>query len=59
LEVVRVEDLIEVSLANTSALIRSAGITVDRKIVPNLPPVKVDFKAFSHCRKSLFANAVK
>jgi signal transduction histidine kinase len=59
LEAVRIEDLIEVSLANTSALIRSAGVTVEKQIQPNLPPVMIDFKAFAHCLQNLIANAVK
>jgi signal transduction histidine kinase len=59
LEAVRVEDLIEVSLANTSALIRSAGVTVEKHIQPDLPPVMIDFKAFAQCLQNLIANAVK
>jgi signal transduction histidine kinase len=54
-----VEELIEASLSNTAALIRSTGVTVERQIQPNLPPVMVDFKAFSQCLQNLIANAVK
>jgi len=54
-----VAELIEASLSNTSALIRSTGVTVERQIQPNLPPVMVDFKAFSQCLQNLIANAVK
>jgi signal transduction histidine kinase len=54
-----VEELIDASLSNTSALIRSTGVTVERQIQPNLPPVMVDFKAFSQCLQNLIANAVK
>jgi two-component system, OmpR family, sensor histidine kinase SenX3 len=54
-----VDELVETSLSNTSALIRSTGVTVERQIQPNLPPVMVDFKAFSQCLQNLITNAVK
>jgi signal transduction histidine kinase len=54
-----VDDLIDASLSSTSTLIRSAGAVVERQIQPNLPPVIVDFKAFSQCLQNLIANAVK
>jgi signal transduction histidine kinase len=59
LQSARVEELIDASLSNSSALIRSTGVTVERQIQPNLPPVMVDFKAFSQCLQNLIANAVK
>jgi signal transduction histidine kinase len=59
LQAARVEELIDASLSNSSALIRSTGVTVERQIQPNLPPVMVDSKAFSQCLQNLIANAVK
>lgn len=54
-----VSELIATSLANTSTLIQSAGVTVEQRIDPDLPPVMVDFKAFSQCLQNLITNAVK
>jgi two-component system, OmpR family, sensor histidine kinase SenX3 len=56
---VRIEDLIEASLSHTSALIRSAGVTVEAQIQQDLPPLRVDVKAFSQCLQNLITNAVK
>jgi signal transduction histidine kinase len=54
-----IDDLVDASLSSTSALIHTHGVKVERKIQPDLPPVTVDFKAFSQCLQNLIANAVK
>jgi signal transduction histidine kinase len=56
---VDVAEVIEFSLKNTSALIHSAGITVEREIQRGLPTVSADFKALSHCLQNLITNALK
>lgn len=59
LEPVDVAEVIDVSLGNTSTLLRRAGVTVEREIQPELPKVSADFKALTHCLQNLIANAVK
>ena len=54
-----VEDVIELALANSAELIRSAGIAVERSLQPRLPAVMVDTQAMSQCLQNLIANAVK
>ena len=55
----RVVDLIEAALKDTTGLIDSAGVTVEQEIAPNLPPVVGDLPALSHCLQNLITNAVK
>jgi signal transduction histidine kinase len=54
-----VTEVIDFSLRSTSALVRSAGVTVEQHIQPDLPKVFADFKALSHCLQNLIGNAVK
>ena len=55
----RVEDMIETALKNTTSLIESAGFVVEQEISPNLPPIVGDLPALSHCLQNLITNAVK
>jgi signal transduction histidine kinase len=59
LQPVDVAEVIDFSLKNTAAFIRSAGITVEQQVEPALPAVSADFKALSHCLQNLIGNAVK
>ncbi len=54
-----VAQVIDASLKNTASLIRSAGITVERRVEPDLPQVNADFEALSRCLENLITNAVK
>jgi signal transduction histidine kinase len=51
--------VVDASLKNTESLIRSAGVTVERMIEPDLPPVSADFEALSRCLENLITNAIK
>ncbi|HXW90381.1 MAG TPA: HAMP domain-containing sensor histidine kinase [Terriglobales bacterium] len=55
----QVAEVIAASLKNTGSLIRSAGITVERVLAPDLPQVNADFQALSCCLENLITNAVK
>ena len=54
-----VAQVVDASLKNTESLIRSAGITVERAVAPELPQVNADFQALSRCLENLITNAVK
>ena len=54
-----VAQVVDASLKHTDSLIRSAGITVERAIEPDLPQVNADFQALSRCLENLITNAVK
>jgi len=56
---VRVVDVIEAALKDTAGVIDAAGVTVEREIAPNLPPIVGDLPALSHCLQNLITNAVK
>jgi signal transduction histidine kinase len=58
-QLVDITEAIDASLKSTSALIRSAGATVEQQIQPGLPQVTADFKALTQCLQNLIANAVK
>lgn len=55
----RVADVIETALKDTTAMIDENHITLEREIAPNLPPVMGDLPALSHCLQNLITNAVK
>src|SRR5215471_5928412 len=55
----RVEDLLEAALKDTSGLIEAGHVIVEQEIAPNLPPVIGDLAALSHCLQNLITNAVK
>ena len=54
-----VAEVIESALNNTSSVIQSAGVTVEKAIQPGLPQVMGDASALSHCLQNLITNAVK
>jgi len=51
--------VIYAALENTSSLAEAAGIAVERRVEPSLPPVAADFGALSHCLQNLITNAIK
>ena len=55
----RVADVIEAALKDTSGMAESAGVTIEQEIAPNLPPILGDLPALSHCLQNLITNAVK
>jgi signal transduction histidine kinase len=59
LQPTNVAQVVDASLKNTESLIRTAGITVERMIEPDLPQVNADFQALSRCLENLITNAVK
>jgi signal transduction histidine kinase len=54
-----VAQVVHASLKNTESLIRSAGITVEQAMEPDLPQVNADFQALSRCLENLITNAIK
>jgi signal transduction histidine kinase len=54
-----VSEIIEVALANTAGLIRSAQFTVEQNVEPGLPAVMGDLAALAQCLENLITNAVK
>ena len=54
-----VAQVVDASLKHTESLIRSAGITVERAVEPDLPQVNADFQALSRCLENLITNAIK
>jgi len=56
---VQVEEVIYAALESTSSLAEAAGLTVERRVEPGLPPVAADFGALSHCLQNLITNAIK
>jgi signal transduction histidine kinase len=55
----KVSDILEAALANTSGLIRAGGFTVDQRIASGLPRVMGDLSALSQCLQNLITNAIK
>jgi two-component system, OmpR family, sensor histidine kinase SenX3 len=56
---IKIADLVDEVLENTSALIVASGFTVEREIDPNLPEINADFGVLSQCVQNLITNAVK
>jgi signal transduction histidine kinase len=56
---VDIRQVIEAALENTAGMLAAAGITVERRIEPGLPPVAADFPALSQCLQNLITNAIK
>jgi signal transduction histidine kinase len=59
LSAVSVGEVIDAALESTSAMATAAGITVERRVEPGLPPVAADFAALSQCLQNLITNAIK
>ena len=59
LQPVSIADVIEAALESTADVVHAANFQVERRIEPNLPLVKADFGALSHCLQNLITNAVK
>lgn len=59
LQPLQVAEVVDAALHATAGLIGSAGVTVEKDIQPNLPPVMGDLPALSHCLQNLITNAVK
>jgi signal transduction histidine kinase len=55
----KVAEVVDAALKDTSGLIQSAGFTVEQEIAPNLPLITGDLSALSHCLQNLITNAVK
>jgi signal transduction histidine kinase len=55
----QVSDLIESALESTAVQIRTVGVTVEKHVEPDLPPVEGDPNALSRCLQNLISNAVK
>jgi signal transduction histidine kinase len=51
--------VIDRALENTAEVIRTAGITVEKNIQSNLPPIPIDVDALAHSLQNLIMNAVK
>jgi two-component system sensor histidine kinase SenX3 len=56
---VNVEEVIDAALESTSSMATAAGINVERRVEPGLPPVAADFVALSQCLQNLITNAIK
>jgi signal transduction histidine kinase len=59
LQPVTVEQIVETVLADTEALVRDAGFTLDLDIEPGLPAALGDLPGITHCLRNLVGNAVK
>lgn len=59
LQPVAVQDVIETTLTALDALIRAAGVTIERDIEPDLPAVLTDPVGLSQCLQNLITNALK
>jgi signal transduction histidine kinase len=59
LRLVRVPQIIELALANTSELVHTARFTVEQNIEPGLPVVIGDLFALSQCLQNLITNVLK
>ena len=59
LRAVSVGEVIDAALESTSVMASAAGITVERRVEPGLPPVAADFAALSQCLQNLITNAIK
>ncbi len=56
---VNVGEVIDAALESTSSMATAAGINVERRVEPGLPPVAADFAALSQCLQNLITNAIK
>jgi signal transduction histidine kinase len=56
---VHVDEAIDAALENTASLAKAAGIAVERRVEPGLPPAAADFAALSQCLQNLITNAIK
>jgi signal transduction histidine kinase len=56
---VSVDDAIDAALENTTALAKTAGIAVERRVEGGLPPAAADFGALSQVLQNLITNAIK
>lgn len=56
---VDVGQVIDAALENTAGMAAAAGVAVERRIEPGLPPVAADFAALSQCLQNLITNAIK
>ena len=54
-----VKELIECVRKDVAVLVEGAGFTVEEQLESNLPMVRGDLRALSHCVQNLIANAVK
>jgi len=59
LQSIAIEQIVDVVLSDTDALIRESGFTLDVEIEPNLPHVLGDLSGISQCLRNLVGNAVK
>jgi signal transduction histidine kinase len=59
LKPLRVDEIVDATLAATDGLIRAARFTVEREIASNLPGVQGDLLALSQCLQNLVTNALK
>jgi signal transduction histidine kinase len=55
----RVSEVVDAALKNTTGLLQVAGFTVDRKIDSDLPDISGDLSALTQCLQNLIGNAVK
>lgn len=55
----RVSEILDSALHNTTGLVQAEQIVVEQQIEPNLPEVVGDLSAFSQCLQNLITNAVK
>jgi len=56
---VQISEVVDRALANIAAMIGAAGITVERKLAPDLPLVRGDRDALVQCLQNLLTNAAK
>ncbi len=56
---IEVADLIDAAVAGTKPLIAQNGFTLDRRVSPDLPPIKVNTAAVTRAIENLIGNAVK
>ena len=54
-----VADVIKTAVAATTELIAKEGFTLEQHISPDLPKVRGDLSALSHCLQNLITNALK
>ncbi|KAA6460277.1 hypothetical protein DYQ86_14655 [Acidobacteria bacterium AB60] len=59
LQPLAVERIMDVVLADTEALIRESGFTLELETEPNLPVVMADLPGITQCLRNLVGNAVK
>lgn len=55
----RVSEVVERSLGNIAGMLAAAGITVERRLDADLPPVMGDMDALVQCVQNLLTNAAK